>query len=220
MTVPPDDERDARVNRVLARATAPVDDPAFRARVIARIERDRAAWGLPGLLRIAGPVLTVLCVGLVLWYSDARLRDRAARDERQAPLATSPVAAPATGSSTLLAPHGPAPDTIRAGQPEDARRGAAAGPAGTQRGDAGSSARLSKPRPAASGTGTSVLRLARAEPPDRDLTPAIPRVIVAQIDLGAIDIEPLPAAATLAGPGSPALVEIVPVLVEPIEGHR
>ena len=117
----PGDGLDARIDRVLRQQTTPRPDPAFRARVLARIDEPAHAWSAwtPWLRRMAVPVaVVVVCVALAFFVriapeppltafgSTRRDHDDAgarARCRRPAAAATLPEATDARSASVDVA---------------------------------------------------------------------------------------------------------------------
>lgn len=187
---PPRDELDARLDRVLEATTTPRRDAAFRARVIAALERPASpgARGWRFAVPVAAAAALVALVVVWAWWgpSGAPPAEQQARREHVA-LPSSERAtprAPATGDATNERPLGG-----RSGSNEQPRRRDA--------------------------IGLDRRALLLAEDEER-----IPRIVVPNLSVRAIDIEPLADSSGFEQLDFPERIDVDPVVVEALDGSR
>jgi len=189
-TAPPDD-LDAQLDRLLDAATAPRRDPAFRARVIAAIDRPAPrswrGW------RVAAPVTaaTAILAALLTWMwwlpSDGPFVNEEARQEQ----VTSPAPArTAVGDGT---PHSSETPPVVAAQPSAGRR--------LERRAARSPGGLEQELP-------------------NEIEARIPPVRVPEVAVRAVSVTPLAGTPGFEELESPERIEVDPIVVEALDEHR
>jgi hypothetical protein len=204
---------DARIDRVLRQQTAPRSDPAFRARVLARLDEPASAWA-PWAPRLATAVAVVsVCVVLAFFV---RVAPEPRVTPATQPTATATLPAPARGA-TAQSPQVASMATTEFGDAADRR--AVGSPLGASEGGASASvagARARRRLTRAADTRTARILL---PPADSTVSPSLPPVDVGAVAVERIELRPLSTTERFGALGEPEALSVEPITVAPIGGR-
>ena len=211
------DGLDARIDRVLREQTTPRPDPAFRARVVARIEDPADVWSAwtPRARRMAVAVAGLAACVVLAFFIRVAPEPRVSHSTRGAvtPAVSTPAgnvaAPPPQTASTEIVPVAGA--TV--GRAAGSRLGGDSGGASAR--SVGSQARRAAVRVAGAGASARAL----LPPPESTVSPALTPVDVSEVVVERIEVRPLASTAPFAALGEPEPLDVEPVSVGPIGGR-
>jgi hypothetical protein len=204
---------DARIDRVLRQQTAPRSDPAFRARVLARLDEPASAWA-PWAPRLAAAVTVVAVCGVLALLVRVAPEPRVTSSTQSAATATMP--APARGAS-VQSPQVASMATTESGDAADRR--AVGSPLGVSEGSASASVAGARTRrPLTRATDTRAARIL-LPPADSTVSPSLPPVDVSAVAVERIELRPLSTTERFGALGEPEPLSVELITVAPIGGR-